>query len=358
MKLRNLLVAAIVLAVSTLSVGDALFALDGDWYSHKGYTVEEVVTGPAGQMIIMKDNNGQYSLLSPNDQTSSKFQVVAIGAEQVRLKESGEKDPFMIPVMHNNLPLDLICFATLILQNKNSIVTAPVGDIVNKYSPTANYREELGELLEIKNSSLIVYSELAMAGNGSAVNFPPLFNGSTMSSIEVQISEFRMTLGDFLTRLGKYTNCTYETDGDKSLTFSLHSFNLTPEALIHYISGLTGTSISKKIDNTEKATLVTRKEKANSANSKKVVSPEKAKLIIKRVKALVKAGRTKDAAKLMLKLVKHSEPDYRYYNLLSKLCWKAGAKKKAVLCLKKSVKLNPDNPYAKSILKKLKVKTS
>lgn len=338
----SIMIASLFVSLSVSS----LVAQDGDWYSHNGWVVDEVMSGPGGQIVVMNDGQGNYSFLSPQEQTNSMFQIVAIGAEQVRLRGTGDKDPFMIPIMHNNLPLDLICLLTLKLEDKETFVTAPVSNVLTKYVPTENYREELSELLEGSNSSVLVYSDVALVGNGGAENFPPLYNGPSQGSSAVHMTGFRMSLGAFIQEMSQRAGVTYLTDGDESMTFSIYSNNLTPEALIHYVAGLTGTSITKVVAVTEESTPV--------VSDSKYVSQEKADKVLAKVKALAKAGQTTEAAKLMLKLVKRTEPNYKYYNILSKLCWNAGAKERAVKCLNKSLKIAPGNEYATKALAKIK----
>lgn len=347
MKIKSYIYTIMIASLFVLLSVSSIVAQDADWYSHNGYIVDEVMSGSGGQIVVMNDGQGNYSFVSPQEQTNTMFQVVAIGAEQVRLRAKGEKDPVMLPIMHNNLPLDLICLLTLKLEDKETFVTASVNESLAKYVPTDNYREELSDLLEPMGSSVIVYSDVALVGNGGAENFPALYNGTSEGSSPVHMTEFRMSLGAFLKEMSQRSGITYVTDGDESMTFSFHSDNLTPAALIHYVSGLTGVSITK-------AVTVTEKEAASVAPDNKYISQAKADRVLAKVKALAKAGRTKDAAKLMLKLVKRVEPNHRYYNLLSKLCWKAGAKNKAVKCLKKSLQIKPGNKYATRTLAKMK----
>ena len=336
-------------ALTVLILAPVLCA--NDWFSHNGNTVEEVVNGPAGQLVVMKTTDGTYKFLSPQSPTDGQFQVAAIGSEQVRLREKGKKVPVQLPILHRNLTLDLLCYCVLRQQGKNVIIAAPLGNVKEEYRQyDGDYREELSMLLEIKNSSLVVYTDTAIVGKGSAPKLPKLFTGTSGDERPVRISEYNIALGDLLEKLEKLTGKKYMSDADGTTKVSIHSNTLTPSAILYYLNGLLKSNIvameAQEEEKTKEAPVVAKKASK--------ISKEKAIRVFKKVKVLAKKGETKKAALLLRKLIKRTNPNPKLSNTLAKLYWKLGARKRAVKCLKYSLKVDPSNKFARNRLMKIK----
>ena len=85
----------------------------------------------------------------------------------------------------------------------------------------------------------------------------------------------------------------------------------------------------------------------------KGLSEEKIQKVLCKVKRATKARKYRAAKILLVKLIKRTKPKALYYNLLFKVMWKAGAKKAACKALKKSLKLEPTNKYARKMIKRI-----
>ena len=338
-------------ALAVLFLAPVLCA--NDWFSHEGNTVEEVVTGPAGQLVVMKATNGTYKFLSPQLPTDGQFQVAAIGTEQVRLREKGKQVPVQLPILHHNLTLDLLCYCVLRQQGKNVIISAPINDVKEEYRQyDGDYREELSMLLEIKESSLVVYTDTAIVGKGTAPKLPKLFTGASGDERPVKISEYNIPVSELLEKMEKATGKKYMSDADGTQKVSIHSNTLTPSGILHYLNGLLGSNIvtmEAEKEEAEEAPVVAQK----GAKASKV-SKAKAAKVFKTVKVLAKNGETKKAAVLLHKLIKRTDPNPHLFNAMAKLYWKLGAKKRAVRCLKYTLKIDPSNKFARERLTKIK----
>ena len=358
MNSRQLLAIVILLPVLCMGLPSLLMAQSDDWYSHDGNTVEEVISGPAGKLVLLKNKSGEFEFLTSAQASKRGLSISAIGSEQIRLREKGKKVPVQLPILHRNIPLDLLCFAVLRQQNKNVVISAPLKEVKSEYRDFGTgYREELSMMLEIKDSSIVVYTDTALVGSGSASSLPKFYTGGSGSERPVRISAYSITLDGLLKKLEVRTGKKYSHDLDGSQKLSLHSIDLTPNAIVHYLNGLLNTEIrvSETLDSTASAEKVGA-SKLNRERKRRLVSRAKAAKVFKRVRLLAERGRTKDAALLLNRLIKRSKPSARLFNVQAKLLWKLGAKKKAIKYLKLSIRVDPKNTFARRQLDEIKRK--
>jgi len=352
---------------NTCTIASLLFALtlspllsaalaqddDADWYAHKGYTVEEVLsTSPSQYVVVMHTPEGSYQLLTPSSPSNGLLQIVAVGSSQVRLREQDQPVPILLPIKHANIPLDVLVVASCVLQGKNVIVAGVPSEVVSDLRPSpTSYREELMDELEPQGCGLLVYDEVALAGCGAATQFPKQFNGATSGVAPFQIHALRITLGDAVAQLEQaFGGAELIFEGDASVPISLFIDRMPPMAVLYYINGLTDANI--RVKKPPKPAPVTTAPTSPTASAN--LSPKKAARVFGRVRTLAAAGRTKDAGSLLLRLIKRSKPTPGYYNALAKLYWKLGAKTKAVKALKHTLRADPSNAYARRTLRNIK----
>ena len=82
-------------------------------------------------------------------------------------------------------------------------------------------------------------------------------------------------------------------------------------------------------------------------------SVAKVRKVYKRALDAARAGDLKTAKKLLVKLINRAKPRARYYNLLFKVYWRAGARKSAYKALEGALKVDPMNEYARRMHKRV-----
>lgn len=341
-------------AIRTLTLGTALALLlalalpaavaaqdDSSWYAHDGWTVEEALQTADGRaIVVMKSPDGAFVLLAPGEASSAPYALVAAGAEQVRLRRGDETVPVLLPILHHNLPLDVLLTALCRLHGKDLLVTAPLSETLVEYRPVSDEpREVVAALVEPTGAVAVTYDDLVVVAPAGAV--PTAFAASTAGESTMTVDGLRSSLGSALDALTTALGTDLTMDGDPATPLTLVCSRLTPSALIHYLNGTLGAAIRLPAP-------------PPSPVAPTVLSPEKAAKVFARVLALAKAGRTADAGRLLMKLVRRAAPDARYYRVLARLLWKAGDRRRAAQAMKKALTLAPDHAPTRSAFLKMR----
>lgn len=319
-----------------------------DWYSFKGFRILEAVgCKETGWVIVGQGPTGKWEFLQQGESYGEEFQIAEIGTAQVRLTTKDAPRPRILPIVHRNLPADVLIMAVAKLYGYDMTIQGPIDKLVTYDLAHLDLASELKELFKgtAHQGCLEERSVLALEGE-----LPKAWKAIREESNprRFDFEAYRMSAAALIAQVESQTGYRVRVDvtaaPQLAKPLSVVWRNVTAPEAVHLLNS----ALSLKLVAEAPA-----KVEPEAPGMAKEAGDEKAERYFRNCLARAKSGKAMEAAKGLRNLVRKRPENARYCNAYGKMLWTLGLKEKAVKAWKRSLRIDPENAYARRVLDKV-----
>lgn len=316
-----------------------------DWFATSGVKILEAIgTSDLGYILLAQDDRGGFRLLREGDSFEGKFTVGQVGTEQVRLEDS-EGKPSVAPILHQNVPVDMLLLAVGALHQRN-VVIGGTSDVLKPFdSELLVDPQKLADLAKEAGLDVRVLEDALLVKKGVFAADPVKFEATPDDSAE-SYDWIRSDLKGLITKASQGP-MALTAEGDTATIISVRAPYMPPRALAHYLAQVTGTKITAAAPEAAKPVAVT------AASAPKELDA-KGQKVLARARTLLAGGKFAPAFKLFRYLHKTQGARAPFYNGMAICLWKLGKKPQAVKAWNLALEQDPGNAVAGKALGKVK----
>lgn len=339
--------SAALFAITTLFafVPTRLMA-QSDWFATSGVKILEAIGTPdLGYVLLAEDDRGGYRILREGDNFEGKFTVGQVGSEQVRL-EDPEGKPSVAPILHQNVPVDMLLLAVGALHQRNVVIGGSSDTLKPFDSELLVDPQKLADVAKEAGLDVRVLEDALLVKKGVFTADPVKFEATP----DDQAESYDWIRGEMPGLIKKASEgpMVLTVEGTAAGTVSVRAPYMPPRALAHYLSQVTGAKISAKAPEKVAA------KPAAPAAPKAPALDAKGQKVLARARQLLAAGKFAPAFKLFRYLHKTQGARAPFYNGMAICLWKLGKKPQAVKAWNHALKQDPGNAVASRALGKVK----
>jgi len=333
-------VALFLVPMATLAAPTAALALD----AIRGLVVEKCFVSEEMPLVaVIRTEDGAYRLLTSAEleRNGLVYEVTADGTMAIALADGTERTE--LAVNDRPLPLDVLTAALVLLAGKQLVLAAPVPAETIDFRPSGGCAlDEVAELWQAMGLSFeehdgVVYVGTIAAPPAATVDEATVAPAPGTTPTTVTATALRSSITELAEVLEDSLGSRLSVGaGSQVVTVCVSA--MPAERLLGHLRRLCSVAI----------------EQAAAPVVNLRLTAAQGRPVFKRIVAMARQGDVAQARRTLVKLIRRSEPQARYYVALFQLSWKLGDRGRAVKAIKLALELDRSNEYARRVVKKLR----